>query len=257
VTSPYAQHGHRVRLEWGPVGAAELAPHTTYAVVVDVLSFTTTVSVALDLGATVYPYRWRDDRAAAYARERDAVLAVGRLEARDAGPGTASLSPAHLRGAGAIERLVLPSPNGSAICFGLAGAGATVLGAALRNRAAVAGWLSARLAADPDVSVTVVAAGERWRDDDSLRPALEDLLGAGAVVAGLVDAGVGGLSPEARAAAAAYRDATPTLAAVLRDCSGGRELAAAGFAEDVEVAAELDTSDLVPLLAGDAFVTAG
>jgi 2-phosphosulfolactate phosphatase len=187
--------------------------------------------------------RCRGDRAAAYAGERDAVLAIGRLEARDAGPGTASLSPAHLRRAGGIERLVLPSPNGSAICFGLAATGTTVLGAALRNRAAVAGWLAARLTADPEASVTVVAAGERWRDDDSLRPALEDLLGAGAVIAGLVDAGlmdgglmdggVDGLSPEARAAAAAYRDAAPGLADVLHDCSGGRELAVAGFAEDV------------------------
>jgi hypothetical protein len=31
---PYAQLGHRVRLEWGPVGAAETAAHSTYAVVV-------------------------------------------------------------------------------------------------------------------------------------------------------------------------------------------------------------------------------
>lgn len=257
MTSPWAQHGHRVRLEWGPVGTRATAPRTTYAVVVDVLSFTTTVSVALDLGATVFPYLWRDERAAAYAEERSAVLAVGRLEARDAGPGTASLSPAHLRTATGIDRLVLPSPNGSAICFGLAATGATVLGASLRNRAAVARWLAPRLLADPEASVTVVAAGERWREDDSLRPALEDLLGAGGVIAGLLDAGVDGPSPEARAAAAAYRDAVPALAAVLGDCSSGRELAAAGFAEDVAVAAELDTSEHVPLLVGDAFVPVG
>jgi len=72
VTSPYDQHGHRVRLEGGPAGAAATPPQATYAVVVDVLSFSTTVSVAMDLGATEYPYRWRDDRAATYARERDA-----------------------------------------------------------------------------------------------------------------------------------------------------------------------------------------
>jgi len=55
MASPYAQFEHRVRLEWGPVGAAETAPDSTYAVVVDVLSFTTTLSVAMDIGAEVLP----------------------------------------------------------------------------------------------------------------------------------------------------------------------------------------------------------
>jgi 2-phosphosulfolactate phosphatase len=67
MASPYAQRDHRVRLEWGPVGAAETAPHATYAVVVDVLSFTTTLSVAMDLGAEVLPYRWNDESAAGSA----------------------------------------------------------------------------------------------------------------------------------------------------------------------------------------------
>jgi 2-phosphosulfolactate phosphatase len=51
-------------------------------------------------------------------------------------------------------------------------------------------------------SVAVIAAGERWRGDDSLRPSLEDHLGAGAVLSAL--AGLGyrdAMSPEASAAA--------------------------------------------------------
>lgn len=252
MESPYAQHGHRVRLEWGPVGAAEIVPSATYAVVVDVLSFTTTLSVAMDLGTTVFPFPWKDGRAAAYARDRDAALAVGRLEARDV-PGTHSLSPAQLRQATDLERLVLPSPNGSAISAALWGT--TVLGGCLRNREAVARWLADRMAED-DVTVLIVAAGERWRADDSLRPALEDLLGAGALAAALLDAGVTGLSPETRAAVAAWREAEPTLAVTLHDCSGGRELIASGFAADVAVAAELDTSPYVPVLDGEAFVRA-
>lgn len=89
-------------------------------------------------------------------------------------------------------RLVLPSPNGSAIASATAG---TVVAACLRNATAVARWLGFRLA-DSGTAVTVIAAGERW-PDGSLRPALEDLLGAGALLSALC-AGTGiSASPEA------------------------------------------------------------
>ena len=65
--SAWDQDGYGVRVEWGPTGAARLAPHVACLVVVDVLSFTTAVSVASDAGTTVYPYAWRDETAAAYA----------------------------------------------------------------------------------------------------------------------------------------------------------------------------------------------
>lgn len=250
VDPAHTQAGYAVRLEWGPTGGAAVAADAEVAVVVDVLSFTTTLSVALDRGITVHPYRWRDERAAAYAAERDAVLAVGRLEANHDRRGV-TLSPAAMaRGDGleGVERLVLPSPNGSAICFALADSGCTVVGASLRNAAAVARWLEPRLRAG--AVVAVVAAGERW-PDGSLRPAAEDLWGAGAVLAPL--AGRVGVSPEARLAVAAYDAVRADLADALAGCAGGRELAAAGFADDVRIAAEVDASRIVPVLVGDAF----
>jgi 2-phosphosulfolactate phosphatase len=258
VASPYAQLDHRVRLEWGPVGAAETASHSTYAVVVDVLSFTTTLSVAMDIGAEVLPYRWKDEKAAELARTRAATLAVGRLEARsDPRPGVVSLSPATLRESAGVERMVLPSPNGSAISFALAKGGAQVVGASLRNRSAVAGWLASRLLADESASVVVVAAGERWDADDSLRPALEDLLGAGAVISALAAAGVDDGSPEAAAAAYTFEAFQGSLHDALRACSSGQELIGRGFGDDVDVAAELDTSPHVPVLRDDAFFRSG
>lgn len=248
----HRQAGHRLRTEWGPTGAAAVAEGVDVAVVVDVLSFTTTLSVALERGTTVYPYRWRDEQAASYAAERDAVLAVGRLDARQ-GQGGVSLSPASMASVEGVERLVLPSPNGSAIAFGLAGLGCTVVGASLRNAAAVAAWVPA------GASVAVVAAGERW-PDGSLRPAVEDLWGAGAVLAGLADlAGPGrsDLSPEARGAVTAYDGVRGRLREELLACASGRELVAKGFASDVWIAAEPDVSSVVPVLVGDAFVDRG
>ncbi|HET6985068.1 MAG TPA: 2-phosphosulfolactate phosphatase [Kribbella sp.] len=239
VISPYAQDGFRVGFDWGPAGAETVGG--SIVAVVDVLSFTTAVTVAVDGGIDVYPYRWRDETAVAYAKQYDAVLAVGRSEA---GPGEVSLSAVTIRRAQGIERLVLPSPNGSTISQQLSDSGATVIAVSLRNRAAAAAWVNERCGEDPDLKVVAIAAGERWKDG-SLRPAVEDLWGAGGFLSAL---DVDGFSPEARAAAAAYRDAAPELPALLYDCAGGRELTQYGFAEDVAIAAEVDSSRSVPVL---------
>ena len=244
----HRQTSYRVRFDWGPTGAQAIAEGADIAVVVDVMSFTTTLCVAVERGMTVLPFRWRDERAAAYAEERSATLAVGRLEARALPAGTGvSLSPAAMARVSGVDRIVLPSPNGSSISFGLAESGATVVGTCLRNRRAVADWVAAR-----GGTVAVVAAGERW-PDGSLRPASEDLWGAGAVLALLPR---DGLSPEARLAADAFLAVEAALADAVHGCASGRELTGAGFAEDVSVAAELDVSDVVPVLADGEFASA-
>ncbi|MFF0739541.1 2-phosphosulfolactate phosphatase [Streptomyces sp. NPDC004111] len=259
----FRQAGHGVRFEWGPAGAERLAADVACLVVVDVLSFTTAVSVAVEAGTRVFPYRWRDESAVGYAAGLGADLAVGRRAVTASSPWT--LSPAALRRAPFTPRLVLPSPNGSAIA---ASAGdSAVVAASLRNATAVGRWLAAQGYGRPARPVGVIASGERW-PDGSLRPALEDLLGAGAVIAALRDgrsaaAGPGApshsdapaLSPEATAAAAAHA-ATADVGAALAACSSGRELVEGGFAEDVAVAAELDACAVVPLLTEGAFAPA-
>lgn len=242
----HRQAGHRIRFDWGQVGAAAVVPGCDVAVVVDVLSFTTALTVAVEAGTSVYPYPWDPQAAVGYAEERDAVLAVGRSVAR---PGQPSLSPASIRAMGDVRRLVLPSPNGSALAFALAEGGVTVIGACLRNASAVARWITAR----DGGPVALIAAGERW-PDGSLRPAVEDLWGAGAVIAALADPD--GCSPESRVAAAAFADASGSLGARLADCASGRELVDKQFADDVAVAAELDAATVVPVLTGGAFVAA-
>lgn len=233
VDPEHQQLEHRVRFDWGPTGASAVVAGADVAVVVDVLSFTTTVTVGVARGIEVLPYLWKDDRAAAYAEERGASLATDRVR---------GLSPYAMSRLEDVARIVVPSPNGSAISFALAGSGARVLAASLRNRTAVA----ARLA---EGTVAVVAGGERW-PDGSLRPCAEDLWGAGAVLALLPPAD---LSPEARLAADAFRSVGGSLTEALHDCAGGRELHAAGFGADVDVAAGLDADDVVPLLVGDTF----
>jgi 2-phosphosulfolactate phosphatase len=249
VNLEWTQAGPRVRFDWGPAGADAVGPGAALVAVVDVLSFTTTLTVAVERGIAVMPYRWRDDSAERVAREHNAVLAVGRRQVRR--PGQVSLSPDSILGSAGIERLVLPSPNGATISARLAGTGATVVGVSLRNADAAAASVLRRLGAGE--AVAVVAAGERW-PDGSLRPAVEDLWGAGAFIEALVRRGAGDLSVEAGAALAAYRSVADDLGSALRDCASGRELRAGGFPGDVAVAAQADATTAVPILINDWFV---
>ncbi|MCF2532043.1 2-phosphosulfolactate phosphatase [Yinghuangia soli] len=248
----FLQSGFGIRLEWGATGAERLAPDVACLVVVDVLSFTTSVGVLAERGTAVLPCPWRDAAAADFARGHGAELAVGRRETSEAAPW--SLSPAALRRAPFAPRLVLPSPNGSAISAAARPYGVPVVAASLRNGAAVGKWLAAQGFGRPDRPVAVIASGERW-PDGSLRPALEDLLGAGLVIASAAAAGQKSLSPEAAAAADVFA-ATADVAAAVRACSSGRELVDGGFPEDVAIATELGAGQAVPVLRDGAFTAA-
>jgi Phosphosulfolactate phosphohydrolase and related enzymes len=256
VRDPYDQAPAGARFDWGPAAAGRFGAGCACVVVVDVLSFSTSVGIAVERGMRIHPYRWRDGSATSWATSRGFALAVGRSAANAEHPW--SLSPDRLRAAPVVEDLVLPSPNGSTLSLLAAAGGATVVAACLRNAAAVGRWLRVRGYGRTDRPVAVVAAGERWTDDDSLRPCVEDLLGAGAVLAALVppDRPADPCSVEAAVARAAWLAVSDPVAA-LRDCASGRELARDGFTADVAVAAEVGASDVVPVLRDGVFVRDG
>jgi 2-phosphosulfolactate phosphatase len=97
----------------------------------------------------------------------------------------------------------------------------------------------------------VIPAGERW-PDGALRPTIEDLVGAGAILSHFPPAA---RSPEAEIAVAAFQHLARDLAGYLRACASGRELAAVGFVVDVDLAAELDVSAAVPRFAQGAYTS--
>jgi len=76
-------------------------------------------------------------------------------------------------------------------------------------------------------------------DHTASRPGLEDWLGAGAIVAALVEHGLTA-SVEALAAKATFLASSQQLFDVLTDCVSGRELVTRGFEEDITLAAQLD-----------------
>lgn len=237
----YDQQEFQVRCEWGEQGVAVLAPVSDVIIIVDVLSFSTSVDIAVERGAKVYPFGWKDQRAADFAASINAELADPQRK-----QGKYSLSPASLMQIHPGTRIVLPSPNGATLT--LAARPKPVLAGCLRNVRA-----AARAAAQYGDRIAVVAAGERWAQDHSLRPCFEDLIGAGAIISHLA----GSLSPEAMAAVAAFEAAKSDLRNLVRRCGSGRELIERGFPEDVDLAAQLDISESAPTLVHDAFERGG
>lgn len=229
-----------IDVDWGERGLARLIETVEAVAIVDVLSFSTCVSVAADRGIVLHPV----------ASGRDGADLATRLSARlarrrtEAGPDDVSLSPASLRRAAPGGGVVLPSPNGSALsALASARPGLVVFAGCLRNRRAVARALATFS------RIGILAAGERWADH-SLRPAIEDWLGAGAIADALPE---GRLTAEAELARTAFRAAKGDLARLMLDSLSGRELAAENHAGDVALAAELDSSDLAPKLVDGAY----
>lgn len=217
----FEQAGYALRFDWGQDGAARAGARGDVVVIVDTLRFSTTVAAHLATGATVEPRHWKD------------------------GSDTSLLSPRSAGARGLGGPIALASPNGAMCCRAASEAGASaVFAGALVNARAVAAAVQGL--ASP---TTVLACGERW-PDGSLRFAIEDLLGAGAIIAALPNLPS---SPEAKAARAAFLGAKKQLLARLLACGSGIELIDKGHEGDVHYAAQLSSLTVAPRLTNGIF----
>lgn len=249
LESPCEQTGYRCRLEWGRRGARAAAERGDALVVVDVLSFSSCVTTAVAHGGLIRPCLTTEE-AERLQREWGGVVAVRRQEASEQNP--YSLSPVSFLDMPAGTRVLLPSPNG-ATCCRLASADSLLIAGALLNADAVTNYLSELLAQDANTVITVLPCGERWQipsEDGDLRFAIEDYLGAGAILSGLPALL---LSPEALLCANAFHASRNTLESLLWECASGRELRDRGYADDVRHAARLDLYAVVPMLRQNVF----
>ena len=233
------------RLEWGWRGARLAAARGDVIAIVDVLSFSTTAVTAAVRGAHLYPCtdeteaRERASRhAAEIAVRREDVPARGRF----------SLSPCTYFQCTPVDRVALPSPNG-ATCCRLASSSPVVLIGCLLNASAAARAASISMSRH-DANLTVLACGEQWpnpSEEGQLRFALEDYLGAGALLSALDLP----MSPDAQVCRAAFNAVRGKLLEHLSECASGIELRERGWFKDVQHAAQLDRYDAIPLLVGD------
>jgi 2-phosphosulfolactate phosphatase len=242
-----SQQAYRVRFERGESGLRAIAAGASVIVVVDVLSFCTAVDVAVSGGSSVRPMR-PSDNLDDKAHRLSAFRAVPRRESSTASP--YSLSPDSLAQLPPGSRLLLPSPNGASLIASAEDLGIPhIVAGCLRNASAVASYINN--AHSHAEAVAIVAAGERW-PDGTLRPALEDDIGAGAILSRLE---LTPASPEAMLVARSFLDARHSAVELIRESASGRELSAMGFSQDLERAAEVDSSDSVPILGSDGLLT--
>jgi 2-phosphosulfolactate phosphatase len=243
--SVFDQAEYCCRLEWGRDGARRAARRGDVLVIVDVLRFSTTVATALHHGGVVYPCVETED-----VREVAARLGA-EPAARTSAEGRFTLSPSTYKGMPAGTRVCIASLNG-ATCSRYAADVPRLFVGGLVNARAVGAAVRATVRDDARRRVTVVACGERRvrgaddppTEDGDLRIAIEDYLGAGAILSLLPFS----RSPEAELCEMAFRNAQPSLSNLLLDCGSGRELTARGLTEDVQHAARLDLYKVVPVM---------
>ncbi|MEV8267981.1 2-phosphosulfolactate phosphatase [Microbacterium sp. NPDC076911] len=145
--------------------------------------------------------------------------------------------------------------NGVAVADLAAATGSLVVIGCLRNASTVAREVAAeQLRRGSRTSVAVIAAGERVAGETGLRFAVEDHLGAGAIIDALTELGIDHTSPEAACAAEAFRGMRGATRHLLSASGSGQQLIASGLRDEVLAAAEVDASTAVPVLREGVFV---
>lgn len=247
----FSQSSYDCRVEWGIRGAREAAERGDIIIIVDVLSFSSTVISALSYGSIIYPYPPNLD-GPVYAEKVGAEYILGRAEA--ARKGKPTLSPVSFNQEHEGKKFVLTSLNG-AFCTWIASKVPGLLIGALLNATAVAS-LANQLRSKTKTNITVVPCGEQWSDvseyENNLRPAIEDYLGAGAILSNLE----GNKSPEAEVCIGAFQNSNQNIDELIWECGSGRELRERGFGGDVRHCSRLNVTQTVPILHKDHFVSA-
>ncbi|WP_235821431.1 2-phosphosulfolactate phosphatase [Gottfriedia solisilvae] len=247
----FDQSPFECRVEWGKRGAREAAERCDITIVVDVLSFSSTVVSAVNKGAIIYPYPPNLD-GHLYAKNLGADYILGRKEAAIIGRPT--LSPVSFNEQHANQKYVLSSLNG-AFCSWIATKVPALLIGSLLNYSAVA-RIAKRLKHETKANITVIPCGELWNEirenEDGLRPSIEDYLGAGAILSELS----GTKSPEAEVCIGAYEHSKDRISELVWECGSGRELREKGYEADVIHCSQMNKYQTVPILRNGSFVDA-
>ncbi len=235
---------YQCHLEWGYAGIPPAVDRRDVLVIIDTLSFSTSVVTGVHNQGVIQPLPDLEDFDQ-HGLAADIEVAVHRHEVPD--KGQFSLSPLTYDRDLTGQTIVLWSLNGGTCCLMDRNASAVIVGA-LVNATAVAGTIRLLINSGRAVGVTILACGEHYPDPkkarETLRFAIEDYLGTGAILAGLdIDK-----SPEAVVCERAYLQSKHDLTSLIWHSTSGRELRDMGFPDDVRFATRIDRYNTVPVL---------
>lgn len=204
-------------------------------VVFDVLRATTTMTAALAAGvAAIEVHASIESARRAAAAFQGLRILCGEVKCLPPEGFDLGNSPRQFGAEHAGAYMFLSTTNGTKAIVAARGA-ARMYAGALVNAATVAG----RLVSD-GAPVTLLCAGTEDR------PAMCDLLGAGAVISELAQIGPIELAGDAaRMAVRQYGQARPDLVSALRESQGGLNLRRVGLDADIEFAAKLNTLEVL------------
>ncbi|RXZ66850.1 2-phosphosulfolactate phosphatase [Agromyces albus] len=212
------QAKYQVRFDWGAAGGRHILPGAHVVVLVDALSFTTSVVVAAEHGTETVV--------------SDAASAGGTgALALELGAGGAIVFAAAMRNRTAVaERiLAMQEHRGERVIVAVVAAG------------------------EPTSEPTGEPTGDRAAPGGGIRFAIEDHLVAGAVIDALIGIGIDHTSPEAAVACAAFEGLQRAASHLMSASGSAVALAAAGRSDEVRPATERDVTRVVPELRDGAF----
>lgn len=214
--------------------------------VIDVIRATTTITIALHHGcAGVIPVRTLSEaRAVARRLGKGGLLAGERNAERTVGFELGNSPAEYVRERVKGKTVVLTTTNGTRT-FQAAPWAQARIACSFLNAAAAARWLTGTR-----LDILIVCAGEHGRF------CLEDAVGSGMLIDRLLSISDRALEFSDAAMAAhqlftTYRD---DLLGMLRDCEWGRHLIQKGFGADLEICAQVDLTDIVPVMQKDRLV---
>ncbi|MCF7810108.1 2-phosphosulfolactate phosphatase [bacterium] len=244
----HGQIDYKCRFDWGSEGAASAAERGDIIVIVDTLSFSTSVVTAVHNGGIIYPAVDQDDLLEIAGRI-DAVKAVQRSKVPS--EGRFSLSPETFIELEAETSVILASPNGASCCRAAKSA-SNVFVASLINAEAMGKTLE-RIMDLTGSNVTLIACGEQLQsglDNPGIRFAIEDMLAVGAILSYILK----DKSPEAQVCEAAFGAIEHFIDEMIWDSISGRELRSSGFGHDVNYSARMNIIDTVAAMENDKMV---
>jgi 2-phosphosulfolactate phosphatase len=210
------------------------------AVVIDIIRASTTITMALHHGcAGIVPARTlREARAVALTLGDGVLLAGERAAAKIAGAHLGNSPGEYERERIEGKTIVLTTTNGTRALRAIDGA-RDVIACAFLNVSATARWLRRA-----GLDVLIVCAGRNGHF------CLEDAVGGGMLIDRLSRSSDRPLelSDAARAAHLLYAANQGNLLEMLRGCEWGRGITRKGFGADLEICAQVDLTDVVPVV---------